>query len=89
MFGKVITSDHKKEDRIIGKLLVELVTWHSLAKLRLHTEITVTNLENSATCLGHLRKFKSDVCSMYATRDLPEEEAAHGQHKAAQSRQKT
>ena len=83
----------KKEDRIVRKLLFELATWHGLAKLRLHTETTVTNLENSATHLGHLlRKFKSDICSVYATRDLPSEEAAHGQHKAAkksQSGQKT
>ena len=74
----------KKEDRIVRKLLFELATWHGLAKLRLHTETTVTDLENSATCLGHLlRKFKSDVYSVYATRDLPSEEAAHGWRKAA------
>jgi hypothetical protein len=73
----------KKEDRIVRKLLFELATWHGLAKLRLHTETTVTDLENSATRLGHLRKFKSDVCSVYATRDLPSEEAAHGRRKAA------
>jgi len=74
-----------KEDRIIRKLLFELTTWHGLAKLRLHTETetTVTDLENSATRLGRLRKFKSKVCSAYATRDLPPEEAAHGRRKAA------
>jgi len=76
----------KKEDRIVRKLLFELATWHSLAKLWLHTETTVTDLENSATRLGHLlRKFKNDVCSVYATRDLPSEEAAHGRRKAAKA----
>ena len=76
----------KKEDRIVCKLLFELATWHSLVKLQLHTETTVTNLENSATRLGHLlRKFKNDICSIYATRDLPSEEAARGQHKAAKA----
>ena len=76
----------KKEDRIVRKLLFELATWHSLAKLRLHTETTVTDLENSATRLGHLlQKFKNDVCSVYATRDLPSEEAARGRRKAAKA----
>ena len=79
----------KKEDRIVCKLLFELATWHSLAKLRLHTETTVTDLENSATRLGHLlRKFKNDVCSVYATRDLPSEEAARGRRKAAKAGKK-
>jgi hypothetical protein len=56
----------------------------ALAKLRLHTETTVTDLENSATRLGNLLwKFKSDVCSIYATKDLPSEEAARGRRKAA------
>jgi hypothetical protein len=74
----------KKEDKIILKLLFELGTWHALAKLRIHTETTVTDLENSATRLGDLlRKFKSDVCSIYATKELPAEEAARGRRKAA------
>ena len=76
----------KKEDRIVRKLLFELATWHGLAKLRLHTETTVTDLENSATRLGNLlRKFKSDVCGNYATKDLPSEEAARGRRKAAKA----
>jgi len=76
----------KKEDRIVCKLLFELATWHSLAKLWLHTETTVANLENSATCLGYLlQKFKNNVCSVYATRDLPSEEAARGRRKAAKA----
>ena len=76
----------KKEDRIVRRLLFKLGTWHGLAKLWLHTETTVTDLENSATRLGSLlRKFKSDVCNNYATKDLPSEEAAHGRHKAAKA----
>ena len=76
----------KKEDRIIRRLLFELATWHGLAKLRLHTETTVTDLENSATRLGKLlRKFKSDVCDNYVTKDLPSEEAARGRRKAAKA----
>jgi hypothetical protein len=74
----------KKHDKIIQKLLFELATWHGLAKLRLHTDSTLINLENSAIRLGGiLRKFKTEVCSAYATRDLPSEEAARGRRQAA------
>ena len=34
-------SSPKEHDRIVQKLLFELATWHGLAKLPLHTEITV------------------------------------------------
>ena len=64
-------------DTIVRKLLFELATWHGLAKLHLHTETTVRNLENSTTRLGELlRTFQSDVCPGYQTFDLPSEEAA-------------
>jgi hypothetical protein len=76
----------KKHDRIVRNLLFELATWHGLAKLRLHTDSTVKDLENSATRLGNLlRKFKTEVCSAYATRDLPSEEAARGRRQAAKA----
>ena len=76
----------QKHDKIIRKLLFELATWHALAKLRLHTESTLNALENSATRLGSLlRKFKTDVCSAYATRNLPSEEAARGRCQAAKA----
>jgi hypothetical protein len=59
--------------------------WHALAKLRLHTETTVYDLENSTTRLGKiLRKFKSEVCPQYETKDLPSEEAARVRRKATQ-----
>jgi hypothetical protein len=74
----------RQHDRIVRKLLFELATWHGLAKLRLHTDSTLLELENSATRLGDiLRKFKNEVCIEYATRDLPSEEAARGRRQAA------
>ena len=69
---------------IVRKLLFELSTWHGLAKLRLHTETTVCDLEHSTTRLGDLlRKFQNDMCSAYQTFDLPAEEAARVRRKAA------
>lgn len=68
----------------IRKLLFELATWHGLAKLRLHTETNVCDLENSTTRLGELlRSFQSNVCPAYQTFDLPAEEAARVRRKAA------
>jgi len=60
----------KRHDQIIRRLLFEFATWHGLAKLRLHTETTVVDLENSTTRLGKLlRLFESDVfCSLSNSR---------------------
>lgn len=78
----------KKHDKIVQKLLFELNTWHSLAKLRLHTETTVKDLENSTTRLGTiLRKFQRNVCSAYETYDLPSEEAVRVRRKAKKALQ--
>jgi len=62
---------------MVGKLLFELATWHGLAKLRLHTETTVQDLENSTARLGDLLlDFQKTLCPEYDTYDLPTEEAA-------------
>ena len=79
----------QKHDKMLSKLLFDLTTWHSLAKLRLHTDTTLTNLETSSTRLCDLlQKFKTDTCSAYVTQDLPSEEAARGRRQAAKA-QKT
>ncbi|KAI9462001.1 hypothetical protein BJY52DRAFT_1103185, partial [Lactarius psammicola] len=73
-----------KNNEIILDLLFELATWHALAKLRLHTESTVCELESSTTRLGRiLRKFANSTCKEFVTVDLPSEEAARGRRKAA------
>ena len=77
----------QKHDTIVQKLLFELATWHGLAKLRLHTDTTLTNLETSTTRLCNLlRKFKTNVCPAYTTQDLPSEEAARGRRQAAKAK---
>jgi hypothetical protein len=77
-------------DTIVRKLLFELATWHSLAKLRLHTETNVRDLENSTSRLGDLlRQFQNDVSPGYQTFDLPTEEAARARRKAASLKKKT
>lgn len=65
-------------------LLFELATWHALAKLRLHTETTVCDLEASTHRLGaQMRQFEKEVCSMYETKELPTEEATRKRRTAA------
>ena len=81
MFDELLPAEH---DQIIMDLLFEMATWHSLAKLRLHTESTVTALEASTNRLGIvLRKFVSVTCEAFDTRELPSEEARRGRQKAA------
>ena len=73
-----------EHDKIVGGLLFELATWHALAKLRLHTETTLKFLRGSTKRLGKdIRLFNSKVCSSYDTRELPAEEAARRQQRAA------
>ena len=76
-------------NKIIMDLLFEMATWHFLAKLRLHTESTLSLLKKSTTQLGTtLRKFNSVTCDTYVTKDLPSEEAARGRRQAALSQKK-
>lgn len=67
-------------------LLFELCTFHSLAKLRLHTEWTLDDLEHSTERLGKLlRNFESSVCADFFTTDLPSEVRARGRRAAAKA----
>lgn len=51
-----------------------MLTWHGLAKLRMHTDHTITLLREATTRLGkELRSFVKDVCPRYDTRDTPRE----------------
>ncbi|EMD34529.1 hypothetical protein CERSUDRAFT_55392 [Gelatoporia subvermispora B] len=76
----------EEDNKIVMDLLYELVTWHVYAKLRLHTESTLDDLEQSTVRLGAaLRRFKKTTCERYATFELPKEEAARGRRKARQA----
>ena len=81
MFEGLLESPHNK---VVCELLFELATWHGLAKLRLHTETTINSLEHSTKRLGTvIRKFESDTCSQFQTKDLPSEDAACARRRAA------
>ena len=64
-------------------LLFRLAEWHALAKLRMHSESTLTLMESSTATLGNImRKFRDATCSAFKTRELPKETAARGRRQA-------
>jgi hypothetical protein len=67
----------KDDNDTVLDLLFLMATFHAYAKLRLHTESTVESLElvTIALCQA-LRRFSTDVCPNYQTKELPREEAA-------------
>jgi hypothetical protein len=81
VFEGLLPSPH---DELVANLLFALCTWHACAKLRLHTEFTLTYLDNTTTLLGQtLRKFVSTTCAAYVTWELPKEEAARTRRRTA------
>jgi len=59
------------------KLLFDLAHWHSLAKLRMHTEATLELLSQATIALGNgMREFQAKTCSAFATHELEHEWAA-------------
>ncbi|KAF7349533.1 hypothetical protein MSAN_01743700 [Mycena sanguinolenta] len=69
-------------------LLFTFAEWHTLAKLKLHTETTLGLLDSVTTVLGRLlRRFKRVVCPEFATKELPSEEAARGRRQAKKAAQ--
>lgn len=51
-------------------LLFTLAYWHSLAKLRMHTDTSLRLLDGATTVLGEtLRQFKSVTCADFATKE--------------------
>src|ERR1700730_1986588 len=56
----------------IVTLLFKLVQWLSFAKLRQHTETTLTQFEAATTSLGNqVRTFAAKVCPRFETTDTP------------------
>jgi hypothetical protein len=61
-------------NRTITKLLFVLAHWHSMAKLRMHNDLTLAIMEEATTSLGRmLRTFSQKTCSAFATKELSRE----------------
>jgi hypothetical protein len=66
-----------KHNNDIQSLLFTTAEWHTLAKMRLHTDSTLAWLDESTKAFGkQIRRFQSHTCSFFDTRELPQEEAA-------------
>jgi hypothetical protein len=73
---------------IVMRLLFTCVHWHSLAKLRMHTDITLDIMDDVTTSLGKaFREFQTKVCPAYQTYELPREEAARYRRKSKKATQ--
>jgi hypothetical protein len=64
----------------ILKLLFNLAHWHTLAKLRMHTDTTLDVFSKLTTSLGcSLHEFEKKTCSMFQTLELKREQAVQQQ----------
>lgn len=58
--------------------------WHAYAKLRIHTESTLTSFEHITKDLGTLiRYFATTTCEAFSTTELPREQSARLRRNAA------
>jgi hypothetical protein len=64
--------------------------WHAYAKLRIHTESTLTSFEHITKDLGTLiRYFATTTCEAFSTTELPRERSARLRRNAANSTSQT
>ena len=70
-------------DGMLQDLLFVFSSWHGIAKLRLHTDTTLTYLEELTQVFGSLiRRFTSQTFTAFTTYELPREAAARGRRRA-------
>jgi hypothetical protein len=63
-----------------------MVHWHGLAKLRMHSDLTLDIMDQVTTTLGYqFHTFNTQVCSVYDTRELCQEVDACKQRCAKQA----
>ena len=74
VFDGLLPAEH---DNDIQSLLFTTAEWHTLAKMRLHTDSMLAWLDESTKAFGkQIRRFQSHTCSFFDTQELPQEEAA-------------
>ncbi|EIW73877.1 hypothetical protein CONPUDRAFT_68210, partial [Coniophora puteana RWD-64-598 SS2] len=76
----------EEHNLILLDMLFYLANWHGLAKLRLHTDDSLDQLEHATFDLSaSVRKFLRHVCPFYDTRELPNETSARGRRALTKS----
>lgn len=85
VFDGLLPDPHNSQ---VLDLLFLLAHWHGLAKLRIHTDLTLDILDQTTTSLGKtLRDFQRNTCSAYNTRELVRESNARQRKKARVTKQ--
>jgi hypothetical protein len=70
-------------DDLVRELLFLMATWHALAKLRLHTEHTLQDLERVGLALcAAVRRWMRDMCDEIVTKELKKEADARARRQA-------
>jgi hypothetical protein len=70
-------------DKLVQSLLYRFALWHALAKLRIHSETTLSVLDETFKQLSRqLCRFRDFTCAAFTTLELPKEKATRD-HKAA------
>ena len=78
VFDGLLPAKHNGD---IQSLLFTTAEWHTLAKMRIHTDSMLAWLYESMKAFRKkIRCFQSHTCSFFDTRELPQEEAARNQH---------
>jgi hypothetical protein len=83
VFEGLLPPDH---DAAIQSLLYQFAQWHALAKLRIHSDSTLTFLDETFKKLSRqLRKFRTFTCAAFNAVELPKEKAARQRRSAQRS----
>ncbi|EIW51500.1 uncharacterized protein TRAVEDRAFT_54536 [Trametes versicolor FP-101664 SS1] len=76
-----------RDDQTIADLLFELANWHALAKLRLHTAVTIKIPRAATTHMTDtMRHFSATTCERWETHELPREVDARVHRKEKRGR---
>jgi hypothetical protein len=83
VFDGLFPNNH---NAIVMDLLFVMAHWHGLAKLRMHSDLTLAILDKRTTDLGEqFRRFKAKVCTTYHTQELDREVDARSHRQAKES----
>jgi hypothetical protein len=87
VFEGLLPEPHNK---IIMDLLFIMAHWHGLAKLRMHSDLTLAILDQQTTDLGaQFREFKATVCAAYSTQELDREVDARSRRQTRDAAKRT
>lgn len=63
-----------RDDQIVADMLFELANWHALARLRLHTDVTINILERATRYMYKaIRTFANKTCARHETYETSNE----------------